>query len=326
MSKKVEDTIIKEIKNGFRYPDPGFYQLKQHFSQYFAVENDQLSFGNGSNEVIDLLIRTFCKESDKVLSSKYAFIAYKLCAQAANVTYVESSVNKETMAIDLNSIASIIDADTKIKLVFLPNPNNPTGTYFSHEMLSAFLTKFKEREDILFILDEAYCEYVTAEDYPRSLELFNQFNNLAIIRTMSKGFGLAGLRMGILIAKKNIISYFDRVRNPFNVNHLAQVAAIEATKDREYLEATKKINSDGLHSIYNRLDKMKIKYWRSQANFVLADFGFDVTDLNQRLLEAGVIFRPLKGYGLNEHLRISVGLNEENEFAMNTLENILMKM
>ena len=213
----------------------------------------------------------------------------------------------------------------KTKLIFLPNPNNPTGCYINKNDLEEFLDFFKDKE-VLIILDEAYNEFVRAKDYPNGNELFNKYNNVVLLRTLSKVFGIAGLRLGIAVGKPEVIDLINRIRNPFNVNSLAQAGAIAAFSDTEYLKRSQEVNWAGLDYFYKEMNKLKIPYWESQANFLLFDTKRDPMMVFQELMRLGVIMRPVVGYGLKTHLRLSVGLETENKKAIDALKIVLQEI
>lgn len=323
-SQKVVEALSKAIHEVHRYPDPSCYDLIEAVSKKWSIPVHTISVGNGSNEVIDLLIRIYCEPKNAILTTEMAFIAYQICAQAARVKTLFSPL-KDGFKLNLDSMAEILRADKSknIKLVFIPNPNNPTGTYVGKIEVKKFLDEFGNDPDRLIVFDEAYNEYVRALDYSSALEFFNEFKNVVIIRTLSKAYGLAGLRVGILIAKPDVIDFFNRVRNPFNVNELAQVAAIAALGDHDYLKKAVEANSKGLDYFYQELKKLNLKFTESQANFILVNLEQDVTLINRNLLQKGVILRPIGNYGLNNFIRISVGLPAENQFAIQAIREVL---
>lgn len=320
------DKILKAIEAASRevnrYPDPSCFELRQVVSEYYNVSSEKLIFGNGSNELIDLLIRAFCKPGDQILTSESAFIAYKICAQAAGVKTIEAPL-AEGYKIDLEAFSKILENSWVCpKIVFIPNPNNPTGTYVSQKEVDAFLEKWGGREDFLIVFDEAYTEFVRANDYPQHL-LQTQHRNVVVSKTMSKVFALAGLRVGSLIADPFIVDILNRIRNPFNVNNLAQAAAVAALNDVAFLKQIQNLTWTGLDYFYSEFDRMGISYTPSQANFILFDTGKSASEVNENLLKKGVILRPVGGYGFPHHLRLSVGLPAENKKAIHALESVL---
>ncbi|MEZ4871537.1 MAG: histidinol-phosphate transaminase [Bdellovibrionales bacterium] len=248
-------------------------------------------------------------------------MAYKICAQATGVYTIESSL-KADLSIDLKQMYSLYKIE-KPRLIFLPNPNNPTGTYVGENELVEFLEKMRSETEVKIVIDEAYNEYVRADDYANSMDLFAQYQNVVVMRTFSKIFGLAGLRVGTLIADENTIDYVNRVRNPFNVNSLAQEAAIAILGDTEYVKKAQQVNWQGLDFFYEKLGEMGVEYIPSQTNFVLFDCQQPAQPIFEKLLQLGVIVRPVAGYGLPNHLRMSVGLMPENEAAIEALKRVL---
>ena len=319
-SPKVVEALKAELPHLNRYPDANAYDMGQAFSKHYGVRPENLVFGNGSNELIDLLIRVFCETGQSVLTSEAAFIAYKICAQAARVKVTETPM--VNMRFDLEAMKKEVKTRPP-RIVFIANPNNPTGTYLNANELSDFLNFMDSYPNTLIVMDEAYTEFVRAKDYPKSLELFHNHSNLVIMRTLSKVYGLAGIRLGSLIAPPEIANYIHRVRNPFNVNQLAQVAGVAALSDPDYVNRLRQLIWEGLDYLYSELQTLGIKYWESQTNFVLFDLAREAESVNKALLQRGIIARSVKGYGLRNHLRLSVGQLEENKAAMRALAEVL---
>ena len=323
MSPQAKQAVTEALQESFRYPDASFHDLKERVSEYYNIASEDLSFGNGSNEIIDLLIRLFCGPGQELVVGSYSFIAYKVCAQAARVKVHEAASGPD-LSIDLNAILQLVESHKeKVSLVFIPNPNNPTGSYIKHQDMEDFLQKMSKFKNTMVVVDEAYNEFVRAEDYAQTSDLFARFENLIIMRTFSKVFGLAGLRVGTLIARPQWIDLFNRIRNPFNVNSLAQVAAAAALGDEDFLKRSQECNWQGLDYFYKEFTSMGLKYYPSQGNFVLVDFQRPAMELYEQLLRQGVIVRPVGGYGLPHCLRISVGLPEENAAAVSALQKLI---
>lgn len=320
-SPKVLEALKNALPEIHRYPDASGYQLTKKLSEKLQVRPESIVLGNGSNELIDLLIRVFCRPGEQILVAEKSFIAYSICAQAASVK-VKSFPLEPGFKIPMRAILEDIKKGHKKedKILFLPNPNNPTGTYFNSDELVALLEATQGRDNFMIVLDEAYNEFVRAKDYPDSLELSRKYPQLVILRTMAKVYGLAGLRLGYLVADPKICGYLHRVRNPFNVNSLAQVAAEAALDDTEYLAKAQKLVWDGLDYFYRELDSLGLSYVESQGNFLLFDLGRDSAEPTQYFLKNGLILRPLRGYGLPNHLRMSVGTAEENQYAVKILK------
>lgn len=325
-SPKVIQALQRAIGEIHRYPDGAAYDLRRACSRFFGIDEKCIAIGNGSNELIDLLIRLYCLPGDRIVTTRSAFIAYKICAQIARVETVEIPLTHE-LVFDIDRLEKWIDAKwtESCKLIFIPNPNNPTGTYVGKNKMDAFLEKFGRRQDMMIVFDEAYSEYVRASDCPDALEYMKKYENVVVLRTLSKAYGLAGLRIGLLFARPDVVDLVQRIRMPFNVNSLAQAGAIAALQDIEYVEKSKKINAEGLDYFYREFDALGVSYVRSQGNFVLFDPGKDADGVALAMLKEGVIVRPLPGYGLGNRLRISIGLPAENHRAMEVLKKVLAK-
>jgi len=323
-SPKVLAALNEAVGNLHRYPDPNSTELKALISAQTSASPEQIVVGNGSNELIDLLIRTFCQPEDKILTSASAFIAYKICAKAASVQVIETPLTAD-MKFDIEALMSELQT-THYKIVFIANPNNPTGTYVPESEIIKILEATKHLDDTLVVLDEAYNDFVRVDDFPDSSNLIKKYDHLVILKTLSKVFAIAGLRPGYIIANEMVCNYVNRIRNPFNVNALAQAAGLAALQDKEFLDEARAVNWSGLDYFYAELDKIGVTYWPSQANFVLIDTKIDSGLVFESLLKEGVITRPVKAYGLSTHIRISVGKEAENVIAMNTLKKVLNEL
>ncbi|MCB0392823.1 MAG: histidinol-phosphate transaminase, partial [Bdellovibrionales bacterium] len=323
LSLKVKEALINALDDLTLYPDASCYNLNLAVSKYYNIASEQLAFGNGSEEVIDLLIRVFCSPGEAILTSSHSFLIYKLSAQAFQVETLETPM-KSDLKFNLEAMKTELEKNSdKIRLVFIANPNNPTGTYVNEAELRDFIEFSQRFENTLIVIDEAYNEFVRAKDYPKTETWLNEYKNLVLIRTFSKVFGLAGLRLGIILANPEYISYYHRVRKPFNVNSLAQVAGVAILEDQNYLKESQRINWEGLDYFYKELDKLGLKYWPSQANFVLFETPQSGIEAYKLLLQQGIIMRPVGGYGLTNYLRLSVGKSEENHAAIEALKKIL---
>lgn len=327
-SQKVVEALRKALPDLHRYPDASCYELKQKLSRFYEVPTDWLTFGNGSNELIDLLIRIYCESGESILTSDAAFVAYGICAQAARVRTFRTPLTSD-FRFDLSAMArSFHDHATqeKIRLIFIANPNNPTGTYVTDAEVKKFMASVGNRDDVLIVFDEAYFEFVRANDYPRALDLVKEFSNVVVLRTMSKVFGIAGLRIGALVARPDVVDLVNRVRNPFNVNTLAQVATAAAIDDSEYLQRVQQTNWQGLDYYYSALKNLGVDHWPSEANFILIDTHRAANDIFEAMLKRGVIVRPVKIKDPATHIRLSVGLQRENEAAISALKDVLKEL
>jgi histidinol-phosphate aminotransferase len=321
-SPKVVEAIQKAASEINRYPDSTAYEMREAVSKYYKVPTNWLGFCSGSDEIADILIRIFCEPGDQILTSQAAFSCYQISAQAARVQTIFTSLG-EGLRFDLKAMLKDLKSHPKIRIVFLPNPNNPTGTYFTNVEFEEFMSEAGKLKDVLIVIDEAYVEFVRAKDYPNGKDYLEKYLNLALMRTTSKVFGLAGVRMGALLARPEIIDLINRVRKPFNINSLAQVAVIAALNDPGYVDRLKKLVWSGLDYYYKELDRLGLKYYKGEGNFVLIDTKRDGDEVFKAILKHGVIVRPVKPYGLNTHIRLSVGLQEENEAAVSALEKVL---
>jgi histidinol-phosphate aminotransferase len=301
------------------YPDGSAFFLKQVLAQKLGVSTAEVMVGNGSNELIDLLVQTFVLEGEECLTSEQSFIAYKLAAQKQGRRLVEAPM-RSGLGYDIRAILDRVTSRTK--LVFLANPDNPTGTYTDRDALMTLLDAMPK--EVLVVLDQAYVEFVTARDYPNGLALRALYPNLILLRTFSKVYGLAGLRLGYGVARADLVEYLDRVRAPFDVSLVAQAAGIAALADGEHVEKSRALVESELPFLSSGLAALGATITPSQANFVLADFpGRPGKELFEALLREGVVVRPMGGYGFPTSQRITVGLRTENEKLLGALEKVL---
>lgn len=310
----------KYIKQIHRYPEGGCFYLAEKLAKKLGVSPDNLLFGNGSNEVLEIIGRTFYEPGDEIVFSEYAFIVYKLVAQALGAIYHE--VPSKNLGHDLETMLNYIHPKTKI--VYLANPNNPTGTMFTKKEFTSFMDRVPETT--LVVLDEAYSEYVDDKEYPDGLKYLKKYRNLIVVRTFSKIYGLAGLRIGYACGDKELISYMNRVREPFNVNTLAQFAALGAIDDEEHIHKTKEITKKGFEYLYSELDKIGMEYVKSYGNFILIKTPIKGNEFYNLLLKEGVIVRPVAGYGLPEYVRVTVGTELENKRFISSTKRVLKKL
>jgi len=323
-SPKAIVALKAALSDVHRYPDASAWKLKQTLSKHLATSVDSLIAGNGSNEVIDFLIRTYCVPGDAIVTSKAAFIAYRICAQIHGVGTLEAPLD-ERLRFDLPALTGLVREYDRAKIVFVANPNNPTGTYVTEAELRSFLDDvIKIRGgSVLVALDYAYWEYVTAKDLPDPMKLLRDYPNVVVMRTFSKVYGLSGLRVGYGVANPDIIQSLEKVRQPFNMNSLGLAAAEAAVGDKAFVEKSRKNNREGMKFWEDNLKAMGIPSWPSQGNFLLADvskgLGKRGGDVYLSCLKRGVIFRPVANYGMIHALRISIGTPEENRIALAAL-------
>jgi len=289
-----------------RYPDGGGFALKRALAAKLGVAMEQITLGNGSNEILEFAARAFVQPGDDVVFAQHAFAVYPIVTQAVGGRGVE--VPARAWGHDLEAMRRAIGARTR--LVFIANPNNPTGTWLTRAALQAFLDAVPP--NVIVVVDEAYFEYVTEPDYPNALEWLGQYPNLVVARTFSKIYGLAGLRVGYGVSSAALADVLNRVRQPFNVNSIAQAAALAALDDDAHLEHARRTNSDGMRQLVQGFEKLGLKYIPSVGNFVCVEVG-EGAKVYDSLLRQGVIVRPVGNYGMPHHLRVTVGLPEENE-------------
>ncbi|AXK40896.1 histidinol-phosphate transaminase [Crenobacter cavernae] len=299
-----------------RYPDGNGYDLKAAIAAKFGVGTDSIVLGNGSGDLLALVARAFLAPGDSAVFSEYAFAGYPLAVQMAGARSIE--VKARDYGHDLDAMLAAIEASTK--LVFVANPNNPTGTLIKPGELLEFLEAVPA--DVLVLLDEAYVEFLPPESKFDSVGQLAAFPNLIVSRTFSKAYGLAGLRVGFGLMHPSVANLVNRVRAPFNVNSLAQAAACAALDDDEFIARTIKLNQEGMKAITDALARLDLPYIRSWANFVTFHVG-DAKLLNEYLLKNGVIVRPLASYRMPNSLRVSIGLPHENARFIEVLDSAL---
>lgn len=300
-----------------RYPDSNGFRLKQALRQYYGLEPEQLTLGNGSNDVLELIARAFLNPNDEVVFSEYAFAVYPIVTQACGARAVVAPAYE--FGHSLQAMAEAITDRTR--LLFIANPNNPTGTVLMRDELVAFLDSVPEQ--VIVVLDEAYTEYVESEAFPDGLELLPRYRNLIVTRTFSKAWGLAGVRVGFAAACAEITDLLNRVRQPFNVSSLALAAAEAVLQDVEYLQRSVELNRSGMQQLKQGIKQLGLGYIPSCGNFITVDMARPALPVFEALLREGVIVRPLAAYGLPEHLRISIGLPDENERCLRALKQVL---
>ncbi len=312
-SPKAVTAIRKALEGLNRYPDGSGFYLSRALAKQLGVEPGQIILGNGSNELIELAVRTFLQPGDEAVSADPSFVVYRMITQAAGGTNVV--VPCKDLRHDLDAMAERITDRTRI--VFIANPNNPTGTMNTREEMDRFLARVPDH--VLVAVDEAYFEYVTRADYPDSLDYLKEGRNIIALRTFSKIYGLAGLRIGYGITKPEIAELMNKVRQPFNTNSLAQAGALAALADRKHVEKSVTLNNEGKQFLYRELDRLEVSYVPTEANFILFETKLASKDLYERLLRDGVIVRPMGP----SKLRVTIGLPEENKRFAEGLEAAL---
>ncbi|PRB80621.1 histidinol-phosphate transaminase [Pseudomonas sp. MYb185] len=300
-----------------RYPDGNGFVLKQALSQRFGFDLSMITLGNGSNDVIELIGRAFAMSGTEVVFSQHAFAVYPIVTQAVGATAVQ--VPARDWGHDLEAMAAAVTPATR--LVFIANPNNPTGTWVERAEFEAFMDRVPEQ--VLVVLDEAYTEYVMAEDVLNGFDYIDRYPNLIVSRTFSKAYGLAALRVGYCISHPEVADVLNRVRQPFNVNSLAMVAAVASLEDDAYLAESRRANREGMLQLEQGFRELGLEWIASRGNFIAVDLGRDAGPVFQGLLRAGVIVRPVAGYEMPNHLRVSVGLPQENKRFLEALAGVL---
>jgi histidinol-phosphate aminotransferase len=315
-SPKAIDAIREKLAQLHLYPDGDCFYLKHALAGKLGIAAEQLIFGNGSNEIIELAARAFMRAGDEAVMARQAFVVYKLIVQA--VGGVAREVPLRDFTHDLEAMGKAISAKTR--LIFLANPNNPTGTIYRRRDWERFLERVPS--DVLIIADEAYFEYVTASDYPDSLRYHGHGRALLSLRTFSKLYGLAGLRIGYGIGPEEIIAVMQRVRQPFNVNVAAQWGALAALDDRDHVQRSLAVNRQGMDYLTTELARLGIEQVPSHANFILVRVGNGEV-VFKRLLARGIIVRPMAAYDFPEYVRVTVGTMEENRKFVEGLEKTI---
>lgn len=315
-SPKALEVLSQRLHELHLYPDGDCFHLRRALAQRLGVSPEELIFGNGSNELLELAVRTFLHPGDEAMVAHRTFIIYRLVVQAAGG--VPRLVSLRDFTHDLAAMAEAITPRTR--MIFLANPSNPTGTIFKTEEWETFLDAVPG--DVLLVMDEAYFEYVEDARYPDSLRYHAEKRAILTLRTFSKLYGLAGLRIGYGVAPRGLVALMNRVRQPFNVNSAAQWAALAAIEDRAHVEKTLANNRRGRVYLEEQLQRLGLQYVPSHANFLLVRVG-DARDVFERLLPKGVIVRPMGAYDLPEHVRVTVGLMEENVKFIEALADLL---
>lgn len=318
-SPKAIDAIKKHLKDINRYPDASCFYLKRKMSKFLGVKEENLIFGNGSDEVISLAIRTFVNDGDAVIIAKPTFLIYEIASQIHNGKIRFVPLTKD-LKYDLRAMGEAVTKDTK--MIFIANPDNPTGTYVTKKELEDFFKGLPGK--LVVYLDEAYFEFAdhSFKDYPNGLEYLGR-PGVIVGRSFSKAYGLAGLRIGYGISDPEIISYMERVREPFNVNILAQVAALASIDDKAFLKRGLVHVAKEKEFLYKALRRMGVGYVESATNFILADIKNDCGLVFRALLEKGVIVRDMKAWGLDSFIRVTVGTRSENERFVRAIREVL---
>ena len=311
--------VINNFKDIHLYPDGDGIRLKSKISEIESINSDQIILGNGSNEILEIISQTFLSPNTESIFSKHAFVVYKLASKVRGSKFHE--VNACQWGHDLNGFLEKINDKTRI--IFIANPNNPTGTYLSHKNTLEFLNKVPKK--VLVVIDLAYFEYVTAADYIKTHEILDKFPNVIFTKSFSKIHGLSALRIGYGFGNETLIEIMNRVRQPFNVNSVAQKAAIESLSDQEYLKESINQNTKERLYLYKSLESMSVDYIPSQGNFICIDTKSSGKEVFESLMKKGVIVRPIDLYEMPTHIRVTIGNRTENNIFLEKFNEVLYK-
>ena len=311
--------VINNFKDIHLYPDGDGIRLKSKISEIESINSDQIILGNGSNEILEIISQTFLSPNTESIFSKHAFVVYKLASKVRGSKFHE--VNACQWGHDLNGFLKKIN--DKTRLIFIANPNNPTGTYLSHENTLEFLNKVPKK--VLVVIDLAYFEYVTAADYIKTHEILDKFPNVIFTKSFSKIHGLSALRIGYGFGNETLIELMNRVRQPFNVNSVSQKAAIESLSDQEYLKESINQNTKERLYLYKSLESMSVDYIPSQGNFICIDTKSSGKEIFESLMKKGVIVRPIDLYEMPTHIRVTIGNRTENNIFLEKFNEVLYK-
>lgn len=316
--KAAKAIIHGQLDNMAFYPDGSGFALSNALAEKHNVEASCITLGNGSNDVLDMIGRTFLQAGKEAIFSEYAFAVYPIVTQAVGAT--AQVAKAKDYGHDLDAMLSLVNDNTRV--IFIANPNNPTGTWLTRKDLQNFLNRVPE--NIIVVIDEAYIEYVQQEDYPDATQWLANYDNLIVTRTFSKAYGLAALRVGYCISHPDVANLLNRIRQPFNVNSLAQAAALAALDDQEHIHLSVANNMNGLAQYEAAFSEMELDFIPSVGNFITVDLGQNAVEIDKAMLKKGVITRPVANYGLPDHLRITVGLPEENKRCIAALKELLV--
>ncbi len=311
------------LADSARYPEGSGHLLCARLAALHGVVPAAITLGNGSNDVLDMIARVFLGPGVEAVYSQHAFAVYPIAVQAvgatARVAPAHDGSRGPAFGHDLAAMRSLVGPATRV--VFIANPNNPTGTWLGEKALRDFVTSLPDH--VMVVIDEAYFDYVAAADYPDTTRWLADCPHLIVTRTFSKAYGLAGLRAGYAVSHPPVAQLLNRIRQPFNVNSLAQAAALAALDDAAHLEKSIRLNREGMQQLTSGFRRLDLSTIESVGNFVVVDTRGPAAELYERLLRHGVIVRPIANYGMPNHLRVTVGLPEENARFLTVLEQVL---
>ena len=316
-SPKSLEVLSQNILDIASYPDGDSYYLKRKICDKENLLPNQIIIGNGSNEILELISHTFIEKDDEVIMGEYCFIVYPIVAKLSEARIIRSQM--PNMTHDIQNIIDLVTNNTKA--IFIANPNNPTGTKVPKASIYNLLDSIPS--NILVVVDEAYCEYLVENQRMDASKDIAKWKNLVIVKTFSKIYGLAGLRIGFAMGDNEVIDKIQKPREPFNVNSLAQLAAVAAIDDKDHIEKSFQLNNTGMLFMKTEIAKMGLKIYPSHANFILVDFGCPARNIYEELLKRGIIVRPLVNYNLPNCLRITIGTQDENERFVFELREVL---
>jgi len=316
-SPRVRAAIEAQLADLTRYPDGGAFELRSALARHHGVQAACVTVGNGSNDVLDMIARAFLWSGRESLFSQYAFAVYPISSMAVGATLC--SAPARDYGHDLEAMLRLVSDRTGV--VWIANPNNPTGTRLSGPLLRDFIAALPSQ--VIVVIDEAYFEYVHDSDHPDASHWLGDFPNLVVTRTFSKAYGLAALRVGYGLSHPDVADLLNRVRQPFNVDSFAQAAALAALDDRDYLRRSVELNDRGMRQLVDGVERLGLGFIPSSGNFLTIDLGRDAAAVDQALLHLGVVTRPIANYGLPNHLRVSIGLPEENARFLTALGQVL---
>ncbi|OGT45768.1 MAG: histidinol-phosphate transaminase [Gammaproteobacteria bacterium RIFCSPHIGHO2_12_FULL_41_20] len=314
-SQKALQAAQYALQKAHIYPDGNCYELKKNLSTFLSVTAENLTIGNGSENILELIVKAYLHQEDSAVVSQYAFLTIPIILKSYGIKI--NMAPEKNWKTDVKAMLNAIDEKTRV--LFLVNPNNPTGTYTNKKDFITLLENIPPH--ILIVVDEAYFEYSTQEDYPDALGYLSHYSNLIVTRTFSKAYGLAGLRLGYAISSPEIADILNRARLPFNVNSIAASAAIAALTDQNHVKKSIQLNQQGMIQLIEGLKNLQLDYIPSICNFLTIDVGNGET-IYQKLLREGIIVRPLKAYGMPRHIRVTISTAEQNERFLQTISTI----
>lgn len=316
-SPKAKEAVRAIIDESQMYPDASNFELKNIISEKFGVRPEQVFCSTGSDSLIKVICNTFINSGDESIAAEVTFPRYEAAVKLMGGKCIKISMKNNGLDIE-KMVEAITD---KTKIIWFCNPNNPTGTIFTKDEIKSVLDKIPER--VIIVMDEAYIEYVTSDEYPNSLDFLKDYPNMITLRTFSKAYGLASLRVGYGIAHEELVTYFNRVIGPFDVNLYAQKAAVAALKDDEFLKKVFETNKEGKEYLYSQFEEMKLDYIKTNANFVMVDTKTDTVQIFDQLLRQGIIVRPGHLLGMPGWLRVTIGTMDQNKKFIECLKNVL---